>query len=353
MANIQKQFEEFNKKIRLGKFQEEQILRDKRNIIQKKIWDNLPAVFEKYKEENLVPTFRDQGSYEMGTGTKPLDCDYDIDQGVYFEVATKDYPDPVILKQRIVEALNGHTGKIRIRRPCVTVFYQKASEDLYHVDLAIYSCRDMNADRKDYLAMGKENSNAEFRVWQESDPQGLKNRIFERFQRDANGRRQFRRVIRYLKRWKDINFFSDGNHAPRGIALTISAHEGFQPQYSDFLAQKMDDLSALLNLVNAMLNVFQWIWRTGEEKHARRLIAYLPVDPKTDLYERMTDVQMSTLEEELKKLRDALVYAKNEVDPVEACEKLQKQLGSDFPIPAKPDTAKNNLSPVVSSGNAA
>ncbi len=42
--------------------------------------------------------FRDQGSYEMGTGTKPLNGDYDIDQGLYFAVSPAEYPDSVVLK---------------------------------------------------------------------------------------------------------------------------------------------------------------------------------------------------------------------------------------------------------------
>jgi len=37
----------------------------------------------------------------------PKDCDYDIDQGLYFKVSTDEYPDPVVLKLRVFEALEG------------------------------------------------------------------------------------------------------------------------------------------------------------------------------------------------------------------------------------------------------
>jgi hypothetical protein len=114
MANVQSQFEKFNDTIRLGRFEENEILRTKRDIIRKKLKNNLPGVFKKYGE--VCPTFYflDQGSYEMDTGTKPLDCDYDIDQGLYFLVSTAAYPDPVVLKERVFEALDGILSKIAV-----------------------------------------------------------------------------------------------------------------------------------------------------------------------------------------------------------------------------------------------
>lgn len=353
MASVQKQFDEFNSKIRLGKFKEEQTLREKRDIIRIKLTENLPAVFKKYNETNLVPRFRDQGSYEMGTGVKPQDSDFDIDQGVYFETPTKDYPDPVILKERVFEALEGHTKKMEMRRPCVTVFYQNSGEDIYHVDLAIYSDRSKNTDGKDYLATGKKNSKEELRLWQESDPAGLTSEIFEQFEGDSNGRKQFRRIIRFMKRWKDINFSSNGNGAPRGIALTISTHYDFTPHYSDSVTQKPNELEALLDLVKKMLNGFKDVWCPENRKYERRLVAELPVAPYTDVYERMSEKHMADYEANLKKLKEALEFAKEEVDPTEACKKLQKVFGEDFPVPPKKETARATPPPVASSGNAA
>ena len=42
MADVQSYFEQFNNAIRLGKFEENETLRAKRDIIQNKLWDNLP-----------------------------------------------------------------------------------------------------------------------------------------------------------------------------------------------------------------------------------------------------------------------------------------------------------------------
>ncbi|MGL4884489.1 MAG: cyclic GMP-AMP synthase DncV-like nucleotidyltransferase, partial [Waterburya sp.] len=76
-----------------------------------------------------------QGSYDLGTGNKPLNGDYDIDVGIIIKISKDDYPDPVKVKKWIYDALYGHTNSVEIRRPCVTVFYQKDGEDIYHVDL--------------------------------------------------------------------------------------------------------------------------------------------------------------------------------------------------------------------------
>ena len=60
------------------------MLREKRDIIRTKLVKRLPINFEDAGEECPSYNFRNQGSYEMGTGTKPLIGDYDIDQGLYF-----------------------------------------------------------------------------------------------------------------------------------------------------------------------------------------------------------------------------------------------------------------------------
>jgi hypothetical protein len=351
MANVQAQFEVFHDTIKLKEYGENAILREKRDIIRDKLRERLPAVFEEHEEECPPFDFCDQGSYEMGTGTKPLDSDYDIDQGLYFEVATSAYPDPVVLKQRVFEALEGHTTDVRIRRPCVTVYYQLDGEPIYRVDIAVYSDRTANADGKDYLAKGKEGSEERHRIWEVSDPQGLTDTIFARF--EGNDRAQFRRVVRYLKRWKDENFPADGNAAPRGIGLTVATYDDLQPTYLDTLAGKPDDLETLRKLVGRILGQFTTVWDETEQKLVRRLVVTLPVEPWGDLFARMTNTQMENLEAELEELRDALDTAAAAVDPVEACEALRKVFGSDFPVPPKQDTAKRHTPAIVSSSSSA
>jgi hypothetical protein len=351
MANIQKQFEAFNDEIKLKRFEENAILREKRDIIRNKLNDKLPEVFENHGENCPVFEFRDQGSYEIGTGIKPIEGDYDIDQGLYFQVTIDTYPDPVDLKKRVHEALNGHTDKVCIRRSCVTVFYHQDNEAIYHVDIAVYSDSSKNADGKSRIAKGKENSSDEYRYWEVSDPQALTNLILARF--TGNDRAQFRRVVQDLKRWKDDNFDADGNAAPLGIGLTVAAYYNLQATYTDRVAGKANDLKAIMELVRSILSQFSLVWDASEKKFVKRLVIKLPVEPWNDLFEKMTNKQAENLEIKLQSLLEALCAADQAVDPVDACTELQKVFGDDFPIPEPADTAKRHQPAIVSSSNSA
>lgn len=351
MAKVQSQFEAFHEAIKLKRFEENATLREKRDIIRNLLKERLPAVFEAYGEDNLVPRFRDQGSYQIGTGIKPLDGDYDIDQGLYFEVATSTYSDPVVLKQRVFAALVGHTKDVRIRRSCVTVFYQRDDDSIYHVDIAVYADRIANQDGHDWLAKGRENSATQYRIWEVSDPQGLANELHARF--TGTDLLQFRRVVRYLKRWRDENFPSDGSAAPLGIALTIAAYHHLQPIYADPLAGEAQDLQAVRQVVVGLLEGFKSEWSDSRQQLTPRLVITLPVAPWNDLLIQMTDKQMASLQVQLQELAAALDAAESAVDPVEACETLQKVFGLEFPVPPKNETAKRHAPAIVSSSSSA
>jgi hypothetical protein len=351
MAYVQMQFEQFHNAIRLGRFDENQTLREKRDIIRNILHEKLPGVFEKYGEVCPQFYFCDQGSYDMDTGNKPLDGDYDIDQGQYFLVGIDAYPDPVVLKERVFEALVGHTNDVRIRRSCVTVFYQRQNEPIYHVDVAVYSDGSQNPDGKARLAKGKQNSAVAYRVWEVSDPQGLAESMWEWFQ--GNDRAQFRRIVRYFKRWKAVNFPPDGNAAPLGIGLTVATYDHLQPTYTDVLAAKPDDLGALRPLVRALLNRFTLLWDEAAQQWARRLSITLPVEPWNDLFAKMTNKQMAVFEERLQTLLATLDAAAAAIDPVDACTKLREVFGDDFPVPTKAATARRHPPAIVSSSHSA
>lgn len=351
MAKVQSEFEQFHETIKLKRFKENEVLREKRDIIRGKVEERLPGVFAAHDEDCPAFRFRNQGSYEMGTGTKPLDGDFDIDQGLYFDIGSGDYPDPVVLKERVHEALDGHTKDVQIRRPCVTVFYERDDEPIYHVDLAIYRDGSQTVVGKPQLAKGKTNSKPEHRLWEIADPEGLTTTLFGRF--TGTDRHQFRRVVRYLKRWRDENFPKEGYAAPLGIGLTVATYDCLVPAYSDVVAAIPDDLEALCSVVDCMLNRFASTWDEVEQRSVRRLVVTLPVEPQGDLFRQMTAKQMERLETKLQQLQEAIETARSAVDPVEACEALRKELGPDFPVPEKKDTAKRHAPAIVSSSNSA
>lgn len=354
MASIQSQMIDFHKKIKLKRFEENEVLREKRDIILNLLKKRLKQNFG--EKELELPEFRhfNQGSYEMGTGVKPLNSDFDIDVGICFKISKDDYPDPVEVKMWVFNALEDHTNKVQVRRPCVTVFYQQDEEPIYHVDLAIYSDSTENADGKAYLAKGKKNSSKENRVWVESDPQELSDLIKSKFE-DSEDSKQFRRTIRYLKRWKDWKLSGDGNAAPTGIALTIAAYNWFRvsKEVVDSFANKVkyDDLAALGNLVEEMLNNFEDIYFDGES--AYRLKVILPISPSCDLFEKMSNQQMSTFKEKLEDVLEAIREAQRLADPSTACEILQKHFGDDFKIPSKEDTAQKCSPAIITSSASA
>jgi hypothetical protein len=351
VADTQKQFEQFHDAIKLGRFTENQTLREKRDIIRNKLKERLPGVFELHNETSLSFSFWDQGSYELDTGTQPPEGDYDIDQGLSFVASTHEWSDPVVLKQRVYEALVGHTKDVQIREPCVTVFYQREDEPIYHVDIAVYSDRESNADGKTRLARGKSSSAPEYRRWEPADPQGLLDTILARF--EADDRKQFRRIVRYLKRWGNVNFSSEGHARPVGIGLTVLVYDHLQPKYSDVFSRTPDDLASLCPLVQAVLNRFQQVWDEDGQRWMVRVSAPVPAELWDDPFRRMTNKQMETFHGKLQDLRDALDAAAAEVDPVEACKRMRKVFGGDFPIPEKEETAKRQAPAIVSSSNSA
>jgi len=338
MANIQKYFEKFHDNIRLSDKDEKAKLQDKRDLLIKDLKDGLKKNAENNDEEQLKFENFNQGSYAMYTGIKPYNEDYDIDVGVIFDNTEDDFNNPVELKKKVRNALNSNFRTVKIRRPCVTVVYHKSGEPEYHVDLAIYIKDDFD-DNCLYLAIGKENSDENNQEWSEQDPKGLIYKINNAYSGDD--RKQFKRIIRYLKKWKDKNFTNGG--APISIALTCAAYHWFKPHKE--IMGDYNDLRSLINLVKNMLDEFDFI--------TDRLEIYLPVAPGNDLLDKLTDNQMDVFQEKLQSLLAALNKAKDETSKLEACKILQKQFGDVFPLPEQDEVKQSSTPPVVTTGTSA
>lgn len=342
MSGLQKYFTEFHDKIKLNDENDE--LREKRDIILNKFYEKKAVDVASYTTFN-------QGSYAMRTGVKPINGDYDIDVAIKFDIDKDDYNDPIQVKEWVYNALIGHTKYVEVKRPCVTVSYQIDKEPVYHVDLAIYSAN--NSDGKMYIAKGKINSAEEDRKWEVSDPQKLMELILNKFD-DSKDREQFRRIIRYLKRWRDFKFKNGENSKPNGIGLTISAYNFFEVNKNvDYFANKTtyNDIEALKILVDRIINSFVPEYREEENKYVYRLHMNLIIEPSNDIFEKMTDNNMEEFKRKLGILNDILKEAGDEVDPHEACEILVKEFGDDFPIPVKADTAEKKPSSLITSSS--
>ncbi|MBB6622388.1 nucleotidyltransferase [Clostridium gasigenes] len=335
MADIQKQLLDFHDEIKLGKYEESATLREKRDIITKKVENGLVKYFEDRGE--TVPTidFFDQGSYAVDTGIVPKDADYDIDEGVIIGLNKEGYEsDPTCFKKVVRDIMKSHTKKDpKIKNPCVTITYTKDDEPQYHVDLPIYlkSSEDDNL----YLSWGKEFSVSENKNWQISDPKGLNNHIRQAFSGDD--KKQFKRVIRYLKKWKDVKFESETSEGtPPSVALTIIASAKFNPIKEINIVtgkEEHNDLKAMKELVDELKKLFEYKFCINEMEYLYVIEYELPVENKGNVFSKMTNKKMNSFYEKVVNLQVALQYAIDETDPHKACKELAKILGDKLPIP--------------------
>ena len=326
MANIQTYFNKFHDVIRRS-YDDDSILREKRDLLLSDLRDGLRKHFQ--VSGLKIPKFEyfNQGSYAMGTGISPVAGeDYDIDVGLIFHFPKENYL-PLEVKRWVYEALRSGNRTVEIKRPCVRVQYHRAGEESYHVDLAVYSGGNSNWSNQIYLAKGFLGSAAENKEWEVADPKRWIETFQQKFQNREGDRNQFRRVIRFLKRWKDFKFRSDGNERPTGIAITACAMNWFQVGTTyNLYGQRWeyDDLRALKNLTESIINYFNF---------QSRINISLPVPPYNDLFEKMSDKQMSNFKIKLIVLRSELIRAEEAHNTLSACQILQGVFGDDFPTP--------------------
>ena len=340
MADLQKQFLEFHNTIKLGTYEENDFLRKKRDLIIDKLKSKLAE-----RKDDGYPQYErsfNQGSYALNTGIKPIRAgDYDIDVGVLLDCHKEDY-EPVELKNMVAECIEHNNRKVEVSRSCVTVTYMKNGEPDYHVDLPIYAKSSNAYDDTYYLAKGRKSLAEDKRVWQAADPEGINSIINGLYKGNDNyenngsdQRKQFRRCVRYLKRWRNHKYVE-----VHSIGLTMAAYHWLDPE-----VDVKNDGEVLLSLVNSILSNFDWF---------DRLSIDLPVVPYGDLLKSVSDEDMAIIKERFETLRDNLQSAVNEPDTHEASKTLRKIFGDDFPVVAKTDKAKkSNQAPYVSTGTSA
>lgn len=336
--SVQSEFKKFNDKIRLD-YGTNSELAEKRDI--------LLGILE--KDEDL-PSFKklDQGSYAMHAGIEPGDDrEYDIDVGLRFNVSKSEY-DPMDLKEDIEKLLKNHTEYgAEIKKPCVTVTYKKDGEPSYHVDLVVYVYEDKeNTDSQIYIAKGIK-SNKDSQKWEMADPKGLVDYINDGVEKGEQ-RDQFRRILRYLKRWKHRRFDAKGHSEPPSIGLTLMALD-------NFIYYEEDDFSALTHIVDSIVNkfVFEGIDKDGDFLYRIKLPLpmELAFELNSDIFEKMSDRQMTDFKEKAEKLQSDLNDVESETDEHEKYKKLQKIFGEDFEVPEEEKTAKKQYNYIPSSSS--
>lgn len=331
--DLQGYFQEFHDRIKISDVKQDD-LREKRDILLNII-----------RNTEGIPGFDefDQGSYAMFLGVNPVgeDREYDIDVALRFNVNKDDY-EPLDIKRSIRDALKNHTeyGAV-IKKPCVTVTYMKNGSAEYHVDLVPYSYVDKDDHNSQmYLAFGKESSSEDEVIWEKADPVGLVDYINDKIT-NVTDRKQFRRVVKYLKRWKHLKFSSNGHGEPPSIGITLIAVDSFNPADND-------DLQALLNTVKHIQSQFSYKeYDIDNNRYLYQIIYPLPwslrFESGHNVFEKMSIKQMTTFKEKVDKLVNDLQTVQDEPDLVKQCKKLRDIFGDSFSIPEAKEVSKTQM----------
>lgn len=331
--NLQEQFLVFHDRIKISS-QKERELREKRDILLRILRnaDGIPS-FEEYN----------QGSYAMHLGVEPKgdSREYDIDVALRFNIDKDDY-EPIDIKKQIKNVLENHTEYgAEIKRPCVTVTYKKDGTAEYHVDLVVYSFADKNNHSSQmYIALGKESNTDKEIVWEKADPVGLVEYINNKIE-NYDSKKQFRRIVKYLKRWKYLKFVNGGHGEPPSIGITLIVLDNFS-------SIENDDFQVLLNTVKGIQSQFKYKEYDSDNNRELYEISYqLPMnlrfEPFHNVFEKMSLKQMTSFKEKVDKLVADLQDVQNEPDLVQQCMKLQRVFGDAFNVPDAKDVSRAQI----------
>ena len=320
---IQTHFDKFHDKIKLGR--EDGAYRKARNRD-----DSIKADVKTAFNKAGYPVVADfiQGSLKTHTGIVPISGDHDIDRALVID-EEKAPENPVTPKVKALDVLEGRGFKnAKIKKPCVTADY---TSDNVHIDFIVYK----RSGNQHYLAVGKKNSDEKNRQWSSADPLGLIDWINDASKYNEDDAQdvlaQFRRLVRYLKRWRDVQFSATVTAKVFSIGVTVMVKREFEPRFSTEGAR--EDLAALRATVEAMLNA-GYFYVVDPGKY--RVRVYLPVEPRRDIFDGSSLDTGTQFHNKLKHLKEQLVEAEALSDERKQCEILNKLFGADFKVPDPP-----------------
>lgn len=334
MADVQALFEKFHRAIRTD-YDTNQTLREKKDIIV----DRVKAHLAKNKRPGCSEYL--QGSYKMRVGVCALaGSEFDIDVGLRFSFSDADFA-PADVRAWVFEAVDGHTQKVEEMGPCIRVTYV----DGYHVDLVSYAWWDDMWGRTQYRLAHKDGR------WLPADPPGLVEHVqnarkpYEGTEDTVTLTDQFRRVVRYLKRWNDYHIRGESNDKPSGLALVLITEKLLGFRQVDWRGIP-DDRLAVERIADAAASMWG------------RIQAHKPTPEHEDMFGRLSEQAMSDLKDRFRALRDALVFAKNASDATDACKRLKQVFGDDFPCPEgdggrEAEARRTNAPAIITSSNSA
>lgn len=322
---LKKEFSDFYKAIRIDS--ESHVLKEKREVLEEDIRSKLPGIFADHgitlnsSDIHMI----DQGSYKYHTTIKDDIVDRDV--AVLIPLDTSENDDPRTVKGYLKDAITIPARTVSIKEPCVRASYFDKGVEWLHIDLPLYA-KDGSFT---YLARGKIYSSTY--SWEEADPEGLNDYLCSRI----NGNAQLRRIICYLKKWKNEKYAgsSSDHEVPPSIGLTLLACDCFVAQTG---SDGDDDLLAFQKTMKAIKDKFSVSIDWQGEIASASIRRNLPVTPYSDVFKKMKDssnTYMVTFYKRLSKAVDNLTNAVNVESDHDAAEYVQKVVGTEFAVPAK------------------
>lgn len=345
MANCNELFKHFNTTIKLAE-EQRTMLRETRNKIRNHIRTGLQA-----KQKGLDPLFQSQGSYIMDTIIRPINDDFDLDDGMYFlgDLKEKDRPTTVDMHKFVMEAI-GSYANVKDKDTCIRVQFEKEG---FHLDVPIYYKENTNSpelahkvknwvlsDPVEFIAWFEEKINSGFQksfIYEQKNAQ-----VFNQYREWLTDIRkkdmQLRRIVRYLKAWGNYKN-NDKNEMPPGIILTILAAE-------NYCIDDRDDVA----LRDTLISIKGYLER-NKFKCPR---------PTTPVGEDLFSFQSDENKKFFKVALDAFVTSASQAveseNQKEACFKWQEHLGGRFPCQFAKDeidgAKKHSISPVIGNDSA-
>ena len=316
--SIQRKFINFHNAIKLSRKD------DKYRDAREKDESILAALKAAFKEAGypVIETFI-QGSLRTATTIKHPKNDFDIDRALVIDSANAP-EDPVEVKKVVCSVLEKRGFKdAKIKMPCVTADY--ASLNL-HIDIVVYRKSGDNYE----LAVGKRNSGDAVKEWSPSDPKGLIDNINDKSSYVYIGSTedklcQYRRLVRYMKRWRDEKFEDSVRKKVYSIGITVMLKEQFKPVLNE--EGKPDDLQALRDTVAAILTGGYF---KPQVDGNYRVKVDLPVTPSRDIFDGSSAATGTQFWNKLNTVLRKLDKALAEESLKKQCDILRELFGDDF-----------------------
>ncbi|WP_037587250.1 nucleotidyltransferase domain-containing protein [Stenoxybacter acetivorans] len=318
--SIQNKFKIFHDAIKLGR-------KDIEYTTARLKDDSITAEIVKRFKEDGYPIIEDfiQGSLATSTGIREKGQDFDIDRAIVIEAELAP-ENPITPKLAVLEVLEKRGFKnAKIKKPCVTADYK--ADDL-HIDVPIYR----KYENGQYeLAVGKKHADENNREWARAAPHELIDWVNYFDNNETYGQKkhdQYRRIVRYLKRWRNFIFSEeDVRRKVYSIGIAVMVKESFNPSIND--EGFPDDLTALRATINRLLNNQGYFSMVDIDKYKVKVI--LPVSPSRDIFHNSSIATGTQLRNKLNALLRILDKTADEDQESKQCELLRSVFGEDFP----------------------